>query len=399
MLKCDSVRRRRTLLWLIWIVFFIRGVFYCVQQPMWEGYDEWAHFAYIQHIVEHRRLPARTTLVSDEIRHSLEVVPLPYSQRAWPSPHVTHDAFWQLPEHERVRREQILRRLGSASSLRSVSTSVIAQHYEAQQPPLYYLAMALPYMTMSTSSLSARVLVVRLFSVALASLVIPLGYLIAVHVLPRRLALLLALLLAALPGLFINVCRVGNESLSIILSAAVLFILLRSTARRSSLFHWAAIGSVLGAALLTKAYALAFIPLLPLLAIIQSGRCRSAWRRAILGCTLAISVALVIAGWWYWRSWTTTATLSGEQLDAAASGFTISEKIAALRMINWVTVLDAAAFSHIWVGGWSFIVVRSWMYRVFEVLALVAAMGVVLLGWRISVRIWKKRVLDQSCPN
>jgi len=31
---------------------------------MWEGYDEWAHFAYIQHIAEHGRLPARGDTVS-----------------------------------------------------------------------------------------------------------------------------------------------------------------------------------------------------------------------------------------------------------------------------------------------------------------------------------------------
>src|SRR5438309_248236 len=38
------------LLFLVWIAFVTRGLFYCVQQPMWEGYDEWAHFAYIQHV-------------------------------------------------------------------------------------------------------------------------------------------------------------------------------------------------------------------------------------------------------------------------------------------------------------------------------------------------------------
>ena len=46
--------------------------------------------------------------------------------------------------------------------------------------------------------------------------------------------------------------------------------------------------------------------------------------------------------------------------------------------MDWRTVADAGAFSHIWVGGWSFLVVRSWMYRVFEFVAVLAAIGLLM---------------------
>jgi len=48
----EAKRQYRVLLVAIWLAFLSRGLFYSVQQPMWEGYDEWAHFAFIQHIAE-----------------------------------------------------------------------------------------------------------------------------------------------------------------------------------------------------------------------------------------------------------------------------------------------------------------------------------------------------------
>ena len=33
---------------LIWLCFIFRGVFYCSFLPLWEGFDEWAHFGVAQ---------------------------------------------------------------------------------------------------------------------------------------------------------------------------------------------------------------------------------------------------------------------------------------------------------------------------------------------------------------
>jgi hypothetical protein len=82
-----------------------------------------------------------------------------------------------------------------------------------------------------------------------------------------------------------------------------------------------------------------------------------------------------------------TGTLSGEQIDSFAARFTLHEKLAAVFAMNWPAVIDAAAFSHIWVGGWSFLVVRSWMYRIFELAATLAGTGLMLFTVRIISRI------------
>src|ERR1051326_5094905 len=96
------------LLFLVWIAFVVRGLFYCVQQPMWEGYDEWAHFAYIQHLAEYGRLPARTDTVSKEIRASLSLMPSAYGLNGFNLPLITHEDYWRLQPQERLVRSRAL---------------------------------------------------------------------------------------------------------------------------------------------------------------------------------------------------------------------------------------------------------------------------------------------------
>src|SRR5690349_750365 len=161
------------LLLLVWVAFVTRGLFYCIQQPLWEGYDEWAHFAYIQHIAEHGRLPVRTDTVSKEIRASLSLMPSAYGLNGFQLPLITHEDYWRLPPEERFARRQALTSLPAGFRSQPDDALVL---YEAQQPPLYYLMMAAPYKVFRSTSLPARIVVLRVLSMLIASLVIPLGY-------------------------------------------------------------------------------------------------------------------------------------------------------------------------------------------------------------------------------
>lgn len=384
MLQLDKVhmganRQHRVLLVVIWLAFLSRGLFYCVQQPMWEGYDEWAHFAYVQHLAEHRTLPSRTDLVSNQVRRSLQLVPLSQFAATVSPGTITHDLFWQLAPEEQARREQELRRLPS-SALGTSDPSILARQYEAQQPPLYYLMLAPFYLMLERLSLPAQIFVLRILSVVIASSVVFLGYAIARFVLrSRALSLLVAVLLACLPGLYIDICRIGNESLSIALTSAVILCSLKAFRRRSRALDWLLLGMLMGVALLTKTYTVAFVPLPAVVALLRTLRRPKAWKQTAAFCGAAYVAAMAIGGWWYWRTWATTGTLSGEQLHVAAGEFPFVQKLSAAYRVDWRAVVDVGAFSHIWVGGWSFLVVRSWMYRVCELVAVLAAIGLLML--------------------
>jgi hypothetical protein len=357
---------------------------------MWEGYDEWAHFAYIQHVAEHGQLPARSENVSDEIQRSLELVPLSHSAAEAVPAAVTHDGYWRLTESDRLRRELELRRLSAAYTLPDASERRVTQ-YEAQQPPLYYLLLTMPYLAVQHWSLPAQVLTLRVISLMIAGIALLLAYAIARQVaVVRHAAIGIVILFASLPGILIDVCRVGNDCLAITIGSTVILCSLQILKRNSGMYDWIALGGVLAAALLTKAYDLAFLPLLSVLVAVQIVRRRSI-RKTARGALTAFLIAASAAGWWYWRSWFATGTLSGEQIDAAAAPAGLAGKLQAIGSVQWLRVLDSAAASHIWTGGWSFLVVRSWMYRVFELLAVAVAIGLAILAAGMVVKKVRRR--------
>jgi hypothetical protein len=85
-------------------------------------------------------------------------------------------------------------------------------------------------------------------------------------------------------------------------------------------------------------------------------------------------VATAIAGWWYGRAIHATGTLTGTQIAIAARQST-TPTLRAIEKIDWFRVADFALISHLWLGGWSFLVLRAWMYRVMELIFLAALVG------------------------
>jgi 4-amino-4-deoxy-L-arabinose transferase-like glycosyltransferase len=373
------VIRRPYALAVLWIAFLVRGAYYCVQQPLWEGLDEWANFAALQHFATHGHMPARTDLVSDEVVRSLELTPLPHGTAAWVAGATDHDTYWQLPAPERMHNRALLLSLTAAYRRPAILPPAMQRQYEGQQPPLYGALLALPYLATRTWPLVSQVLLLRLLSLLLASLTIPLACAIARAVpIARPSALGIAAFLAAMPALAIDCARLGGHTLAFPLMAATLLCALRAS-RRPTPANWILLGLALGAALLSKGYALAALPLIPLAAIL----CRADKSRRALGALLALVLATAIAGWWYLANLQSTGTLAGEQMDIASHAGA-SAKLAAVTQVAWLRVLDSAAMTHIWIGGWSFLLLRSWMYRVFELLALFALLGILRMIHRLA---------------
>jgi 4-amino-4-deoxy-L-arabinose transferase-like glycosyltransferase len=355
-----------------------------VEQPLWEGFDEWAHFAVIQHVAEHGSLPSRADLISPAVQRSLSLAPLSRAAAGGMPDRLTHDSFWRLPVEQRTQFQEALRAL-SSSSPAPAPIEAIANQYEAQQPPLYYLLLAPLFLATRGLSLIAQVLCLRMASLLIASLIVPLVFAVCRDILPDvRFALLVALLTASLPGLFIDICRVANDGLAAVAASAVILYAIKASRPAARLRVWVTLGLLMGAALLTKAYLLVFLALLPLAAILRIAR-EHRKRRIAGGCAIAIVTCLVIGAWWYVRAWWITGTLSGEQLDAQTARLPLSQKLSAVLAIDWRKVCDDAVRSHIWVGAWSFLVVHAWMYRVFELVGLIAIVGLLAFFFRLRL--------------
>src|SRR5260370_31127850 len=114
--------------------------------------------------------------------------------------------------------------------------------------------------------------------------------------------------MAALPELMMTVCHIANDSLAVAAGSFFLLLLFRWKQQPHSMGRAIALGTILGLALLTKAYFLALVPPLLVLAVIVAKRKRA------YGQVLAIfAAAILISAWLYARNWSLTHSISGEQ--------------------------------------------------------------------------------------
>jgi len=356
--------------WILWACFLARASFYAVLPPLWEGFDEWAHVAYIERLACGQGLPALgRTPVSREVAESLRLVPLPYGHHALPFEHITYEQWWRLAAAERQARIERLDALPRAWACQQSPEAVL--NYEAQQPPLYYLMLTPVQRVAGGLPLRWRVVIMRLLSALLASFAIPLTYELARRARCSETCSAAAAALAALlPGFGMTAARVGNDGVSASIYA---LLLLAVVSNGPSL----AAGFALGAGLLTKAY---FLTAAPALALAWIGRLRS--KRGILSMAAAFGAAAVIAAWWYGRNYLLTRTWSGLQQVAANPDASLSSTLAAASSVDWLGFFDIAFLSHIWIGNWSFLQLRSWIYRVFALLAAAALAGLMARLWR-----------------
>jgi 4-amino-4-deoxy-L-arabinose transferase-like glycosyltransferase len=228
--------------------------------------------------------------------------------------------------------------------------------------------------------LLSRVWLLRLITLALASFTVPLTFLLARRVFASdALAVGVTAIVVSMPELMMLCCRIGNDGLAATLGTLCLLLMLECG--DSSPPRWMAplLGAALGFALLTKAYFLALVPALLVYAAYTSIRSRARWVPVARGWASAFSIAALLAGWWYWLTWRATGSLSGEQLETAAwRSAPLSAILGMLGSIHWRVPADFAFVTHVWVGNWSFLVVRSWMYHALAWTAVAAAVGVAL---------------------
>ncbi len=235
--------------------------------------------------------------------------------------------------------------------------------YEALQPPLYYWLMTplLALLRGLGAGLMAQVLALRVASSLIASLALPLVFLIGREVWGEsRVALGAAAIVAVMPGMALDVARVGNDCLAVVLFALLTWLALKPDRILAS-------GLVLGLGLLTKAYFLTAIP--ALLAVWLVRRVRA------VEIAKAIGIAVLVAGWWYVRNLVNTGTVAGLSESVMLRRVATGEMLRQALRIDWIKAIDAIFFSHLYFGGWSSLTVRSWIYHLFYAVILAATIG------------------------
>jgi len=316
-----------------------------------------------------RPLVDRTEPVPADVSASLQLAPLPWELRAFPAPALTTDAFWKLPPEDRAARVERLRSL-SPLLFNEPNRSGPAI-YEALQPPLYYWLAAIPYAIVRDQPLVESVLVLRCFSVFIASTLVPLVFFAARMSMTQGKAIGVAALVALLPELYFDLARVGNECLSVVLFTVLLILCSISRGRVLPLRLAVGIGVTLGLGLLTKAYFLTAVPAVLMLS--------KPWksREHTSSATVLFGIAGILSGWWYILNRINTGTWSGLNEAVMLQRINWIGLIRGATRVDWRSAIDSVVLSHIWFGGWSSLQVRGWIYHFFMGIALVGITGIV----------------------
>jgi dolichyl-phosphate-mannose-protein mannosyltransferase len=354
--------------------------------PVWEGFDEPYHLAYVTFVARHGRPPA-----FDEPSLPVEYARLTPLLPSW-LPHAPSFDRWrrERPEWRAASRVQAMR-VGSGLS---GPAQYIRINYERQHPPLFYYVAAPFAWLMRAASLPSFIVGVRLFCVLVASFLVPLTAGLGRLLLPRR-GLFFALPLAALlPNTLFFADRITNDALAwpILAAAAGQLVL---AARRPSRPRFLVLGIFVAAGAWTK---MTLLPLLPA-AIVAAllARRRPGGRRAEYLIAAGALPAALIAPLLLWNT-AASGVWSGITYNILPLHPGLSAVLAQWRALDVRFVVSQWTRMHLWAGGWEFLRPAAEVYRGALVSLLVLGFaGLLAARWRGAKPPGRSRWFPLAC--
>jgi hypothetical protein len=312
--------------------------------PPWEGFDETAHWSYIQELADTGHPPRYGV---DGLSRDTDAYsgPFAYSGAA------PFDRTGRLT-YRSYRESGARPILGGATRYAGNASG----NWQSQHPPLYYALMAPLYRLTHGWRWVDQLFALRLASFALAYLGLVAGVL-ATGRLSKSFGVWAAPIAAAWPFLFPQFfpefARLGNDSLCLLCMGAAWTALTRILSGPGGWGSALALGLALGAGLLAKAF---FLPIGAGVAALLIARWWTGGRRPalVLQAALAGVVALAIGGWWYVEKRLETGSLTGSdefiRLHQAGGARLLLENFSAGEFVHGLLALPG---TFLWAGTWS----------------------------------------------
>ncbi len=272
-----TTRRRRHVLVLGLLILLggAHGVYWAVATPVWSPVDEMAHFAYVQSIADGHGVPViGQDLVSDDVIVTAKSSPTAI-YREQPFHASNTDPNWGPARHQ----------------------------YEATAAPTYYALMVVPYWLGRPFGTPGAILAIRLATLLIGLLAIPITWALARRMLPRHPPAWLVAPLLMVVANSLAFGAVSNDSLAVVLGAASVLLLLRALGRTSRARGAVVLaGFTFGVGIATKATMLTIAPVLATVAVTWwIARRPGAAAAARTAATYAIAAVGAFAPWLVWN--------------------------------------------------------------------------------------------------
>jgi hypothetical protein len=287
------------------------GLAHLAVLPPWEGFDEIAHYSSIQQLADRREIPRLyQARVSTDVERYSRLAPFPYSLEGLGG--ITYENFFARSGEELARANEFIH--GRPDEPRRYAPGG-QFNWEAQHPPLYYLALVPVYAATRQMSWAMQLLTLRVASYALAWTALLLGVCACLRAVPSTAsgtdakwewaAIGIGLWPLLLPSWFADMARIGNDSMCALLLAGVWWLTIHAGDGAPSLGRALALGALLGAGCLTKVF---FVPVTLACLGFWSVRAWALGRPRGLASNISRMAALllvagIVGGWWYFWNW------------------------------------------------------------------------------------------------
>ena len=329
--------RQKTLKYSIALVlcgYLLLGVAHIAILPPWEGFDENAHFSYIQQIADTGTVPKQgRAKLSKDFDAYMQSAPIPYSfASSLKEPYgYTYSSFFKLPP-AKIQKGQAF--IHEPPQIPRKFQPGRINNWQTQHPPLYYALLAPLVKIMRGTALINQIFLLRLFSYMLAWAAMVVTAWVTYRSLRSEIDagrtaskhwMVLGTLLIPLlfPSWFPEMARIGNDSLGAMLITLLWLVLVKIHTAGKTYRTALTVGVLLGLGCLTKVF---FVPLTAgvvfFLFLNDIMAEKGDKKKSIRGTILTIFVVMAVSGWWFWGNWSEGRSLLGsnEMNEISASG-------------------------------------------------------------------------------
>lgn len=370
----------------ILILFLLRGLaLQCLTPPL-EGADEYQHIAFIQYILENQKLPV----------FGQSNVPKSIYSDLLANPHCKHG--W-----DQTSRIGCLHysNFYETSPTPDISNEIFM--YQAQHPPLYYLIAAPVYHFVYQNFgfligvYSLRILNIMIGGIGLLFMLAPLKDVI--H--DRNLRIATALAATLSPVYLVNVSRVANDPLAILLAGISVWLLTHLFRRHYPIRMTFFAGVFVGLGLLAKMIALSvFAAGFVFLVFLPVWRKNTSLKKTFSLTMSFLTGCLLISTPLFLHSISTYGVLilSQETIGFERSGSTIFDLIrTAANFQSIVYFIQFKLFGGtLWRSGWSSLMPNSIFFISYACLLFLSFCGAIV--WFIKAALNRSKVLSQCNP-